>query len=90
MFNPATKPKNELNHFTLQFYRMDDEWSARTDEYWVKLRNGVLVRPVFKEAEDDTCETAFFYNNYQYCWDLDGASVTHSNYDMMELVCLKY
>lgn len=55
-------------------------------EYGVRLRNGTIVRPVFKAAEDETCEDAFFAENYKYCWNLDGTSVTRSDYDMMEIV----
>jgi hypothetical protein len=86
VINPATRPSNELNDFTRQFSMMTEGWPTRTDEYWVRLRNGTLVRPVFKSAEDATCEDAFYAEGYRYCWNLDGTSVTSRHYDMMEIV----
>lgn len=82
MINPATRPSNELNEFTQCVKQMKFESS----DYWVRLRNGTLVRPVFKEAEDEYCEDAFFGEGYKYCWNLDGTSVTRRDYDMMEIV----
>ena len=88
--NPATRPRNELNEFTdivktLGYYWSDSE-CVSSERNWVRLRNGTLVRPVFKEAEDETCEDAFFAENYKYCWNLDGTSVTRQDYDMMEII----
>jgi len=85
--NPATQPSDGLNEFTMivkQFFRLDNEYGRK--HYQVKLRNGTLVQPEFKAAEDDTCEDAFFAENYRYCWNLDGTSVTRPDYDMMEIV----
>jgi len=89
--NPATRPRNELNDFTRYFARMKEGWPGRTEEYWVRLRNGVLVRPVFKAAEDSTCEDLFFVKDevhgwYKYCWNLDGTSVTSRDYDMIRII----
>ena len=82
MINPATLPSNQLNPFTHMVVEYDVlGWAGR----WVKLRNGALVRPVYKEAEDEYCENAFFTKDYKYCWNLDGSSVTRSDYDMMEI-----
>jgi hypothetical protein len=78
MFNPATVDYNGLNVFTRIL-------KNGKGEIHVKLRNGTLICPVYKEAEDDTCEDAFFANGYRYCWNLNGKSVTSSDYDMMEL-----
>ena len=86
MINPATRPSNEFNDFTRQFVMMTEGWTNRTGEYYVRLRNGTLVRPEFKAAEDETCVDAFYAEGYRYCWDLDGTSVTRSDYDMMEIV----
>lgn len=86
VINPATQPSNQLNDFTREFSRLSEGWPEATDDFWIKLRNGTLVRPVFKEAEDETCEDAFFAEGYRYCWNLDGTSVTSRDYDMMEMV----
>jgi hypothetical protein len=90
MYNPATQSYNKLNEFTQSVREFslisegaDWDWNG----YWVRLRNGTLVRPVFKAAQDATEEDAFFAENYRYCWNLDGTSVTRSDYDMMEFVC---
>jgi hypothetical protein len=83
MINPATRPSNELNSFTHMIVEYDVlGWADR----WVKLCNGTLVRPVYKEAEDEYCEDAFYAEGYRYCWNLDGTSVTSRDYDMMEIV----
>lgn len=87
MINPATRPSDELNEFTLtvqMFFRPTNEYGRK--HYAVRLRNGTLVRPVYKAAEDEYCEDAFFAENYKYCWNLDGTSVTRRDYDMMEIV----
>jgi hypothetical protein len=81
-YNPATRPSNELNDFTDTVRIFSNGWG----NYWVKLRDGSLVRPYLKEAEDETCEDVFFADGYRYCWNLDGTSVTSRHYDMMELV----
>lgn len=87
MLNPATKPSNELNDFTRYFAYMKEGWPGRTEEYWVKLRNGFLVRPVFKKAEDEYCEDVFVTNEpFMMYWNLDGTSITSRDYDMMEIV----
>lgn len=92
MFNPATKPNTELNDFTSvvkQFsrYRTDEQdWRS----YWVQLRNGDLVRPTYKPAEDETCVNMFVSPNGKYQWNLDGTSINSTTYDMMELVCDEY
>jgi len=84
MINPATRPSNELNDFTNNIRTIARNfWSPN---YWVKLRDGTLVRPIYTPAEDETCEDAFFAENYKYCWNLDGTSVTSPDYDMMEIV----
>lgn len=87
MINPATQPKNELNDFTSKVRQFalfsKPDWSG----YCVRLRNGTLVRPEFKAAEDETCEDAFFAEGYKYCWNLDGTSITSRDYDMMDFVC---
>lgn len=84
--NPATKPSNELNVFTdLVATYGKQNWEDRRDLY-VRLRNGTLVRPIYKLAEDETCEDAFFTEDYKYCWNLDGTSVTNPKFDMMEIV----
>lgn len=86
MKNPATQPQDQLNNFTRQFAMMTAGWPTRTGEQWIRLRNGTLVRPVFKQAEDEYCRDAFYTEDYKFCWNLDGTSVTNSNFDMMELI----
>ncbi len=81
-YNPATRPSNELNDFTDTVRIFSNGWG----NYWVKLRDMSYVRPYLKEAEDETCEDAFFAEGYRYCWNLDGTSVVSGHYDMMELV----
>jgi hypothetical protein len=93
MYNPATRPQNELNDFTRFFAHMPAGWPGRTAEYWIKLRNGALVRPFVFLGEDDWEDDynkprGFRDENWNYCWNLDGTSVTRRDYDMMELVVL--
>jgi hypothetical protein len=85
--NPATRPSNELNEFTRMvkdFFKETNEYGRK--HYMVRLRDGTLIQPEYKEAEDEFCESAFFAEGYRYCWNLDGTSVTCSDYDMMEIV----
>lgn len=84
MINPATQSRDQLNPFTHMIVEYDVlSWA----DHWVRLRNGALVRPVYKEAEDEYCEDAFFAEGHVlYCWNLDGTSVTSRDYDMMEIV----
>lgn len=78
MINSATRPSNELNDFT--------QTLLNTYRPTVRLRNGALVQPEYKPAEDEYCADAFYAEDYRYCWNLDGTSVTRSDYDMMEIV----
>lgn len=89
--NPATRSRDELNEFTNKVRQFalfsNSDWSG----YYVQLRDGTLVRPLFKEAEDGTCEDLFFVRDenhgwYKYCWNLDGTSVTSRDYDMIRFV----
>lgn len=83
MLNPATHYRNDsLNSFTNMIV-INQKYEVRT---LVRLRDGTMVYPVFKPAEDATCEDAFYADGYRYCWNLDGTSVTRSDYDMMEIV----
>ena len=82
MKNPATNPQDQLNDFTNNIRVIARNlWEGN---YWVELRNGELVRPVFIPAEDEHCEDCFATE--QYRWNLDGTSVTRKDYDMMEIV----
>jgi len=78
MINPATRPQDKLNEFTGRL--------LGTYPPTVRLRNGTLVQPEYKPAEDEYCTDAFYAEDYRYCWNLDGTSVTRSDYDMMEIV----
>ena len=86
MHNPATQPRDQMNDFTSLIRSLGHTrfggWGK--SDYWVELRNGTLVRPVFIPVEDETCEDCFGTDNYR--WNLDGTSVTRSDYDMMEIV----
>jgi hypothetical protein len=86
MMNPATRSSSELNDFTNMVKQYsNNNWSG----YWVKLRDGTLVRPIFEEAEDETCEDMFCQKNehrIQFVWNPDGTSITSYHYDMMEIV----
>lgn len=83
MKNPATHIyRDRLNEFT-NVIAASQRFGAKT---LVRLRNGTIVKPIYKPAEDETCEDAFFTEDYNYCWNLDGTSVTRRDYDMMELV----
>jgi hypothetical protein len=84
MNNPATQPRDELNEFTKIIIMMAK--NSCEGDYWVRLRNCTLVRPVFRAAEDSTCEDAFFSEDGKYCWNLDGTSITSREYDMMEIM----
>ena len=80
MLNPATHiQRDEFNEFTRVV------WQLKGSKM-VRLRNGTFVQPIFKPAEDETCNDAFFTEDYKYCWNLDGTSVTNSEYDMMEIL----
>lgn len=84
MKNPATHIlRDQLNPFTEVIAWRWNEYSAKT---FVRLRDGTIAQPIFKPAEDDTCTDAFFAEDYSYCWNLDGTSVTRSDYDMMEII----
>ena len=86
MKNPATHTyQNELNAFTQVIH---DRWIQSSNKTFVRLRNKTIVEPIFKPAEDENCEDAFFTEDYSYCWNLDGTSVTRSDYDMMEIIGL--
>ena len=74
--NPAAQPQDELNDFTHMIAK-----NSGDGNYWVRLRDGALVRPVFNSEEE-----AFFTTDYKMCWNLDGTSMKRSDYDMMEIV----
>jgi hypothetical protein len=85
--NPATRPRDELNEFTFkvnELFRPENEYGRST--WHVRLRDGTLVQPEFKEAEDTFCEDLFFAKGFRYGWNLDGTSVARFEYDMMEIV----
>ena len=83
MKNPATHIyRDQLNEFT-NVIAANQRFGAKTK---VRLRNETIVEPIYKPAEDETCEDTFFTEDYKYCWNLDGTSVTRRDYDMMELV----
>ena len=85
--NPATQPSDELNQFTQtvkDLLHPANTYGRR--HYSVRLRDGTLVQPEYRAAEDATCEDAFYAEGYRYCWNLDGTSVTSREYDMMEIV----
>lgn len=91
--NPATQPQEQLNEFTRAVKQLGSgqkrgEFEFFLGEYYVRLRNGTLVRPVFTLAEDKYCEDTFQYQSDKmyYCWNLDGTSVTRRDYDMMEII----
>lgn len=77
MLNPATHP-TKFNEFTK--YLKDNPNTL------VRLRDGTCVTPIFVPAEDETCEDAFFTENYSHCWNTDGTSVTRRSLDMMETI----
>lgn len=82
MINPATRPHDELNEFTStvsSFLNPNNDYGRK--HYRVKLRNGDLVQPIFKAAEN-----AFFAEKYMMRWYPDGTSVVRPALDMMELV----
>jgi len=89
--NPATKPNNELNVFTdLVATYGKQNWEDRRGLF-VRLRDGTLVRPIVFLGEDDWEDDfnkprGFKTKDWKYCWNLDGTSVTRSDYDMMEIV----
>lgn len=84
MYNPAVQPRNKLNSFT-NVIALAQALNRKTQ---VRLRNGVTVFPTFKAAEDETCLDAFYTEDYEFCWNLDGSSVTRPDYDMLELIYL--
>ncbi len=83
MLNPATNSRRDwLNEFT-NVIAATQRFGGKTK---VRLRNGTIVEPIYKPAEDETCEDAFFTEDYEYCWNPDGTSVTRRDFDMMEIV----
>lgn len=90
MFNPATLPRDTMNVFTNYVLLYDKQgWPLSSDglSRWVKLRNGMIVRPKYQKAEDEYCEDSFVVNDpFLMYWNLDGTSVTSRDYDMMEMV----
>lgn len=76
MKNPATQPAPEWNEFT--------EYIRDNPGVFVRMRNGLYVRPVFSPAEDEHCSDGFEFDN-NFRWKTDGQSITSSDYDMMEL-----
>lgn len=51
----------------------------------VRLRNDVVVRPIWKAA--DEAEFGHFYTaDWKYMWNADGTSVTRSDLDMVTFV----
>lgn len=89
--NPAAQPQDQLNDFTRLVRSLGHHRFGGWEKsgYWVQLRDGTFVRPEFKAAEDETEEDIFLAeteNGRFYCWNLDGTSVTRSDYDMMEIV----
>lgn len=83
MKNPATADRNELNTFT-SVVKMFNEFGWGT--HGIRLRNGDVVKPVYREADDDLCESSFVTTSPMMYWNLDGTSVSNRNFDMMELV----
>ncbi len=88
MKNPATHTySDELNSFTNVIaanQRLVGEGTTK-----VRLRNGDVVEPIYKLAEDHSCEDCFSAkgtNGYWYYWNLDGTSPARDAFDMMELV----
>jgi len=83
MLNPATHyDRNQPNEFT-NVIIICQQRGVKT---LIRMRNNTMIFPVFKKAEDETCVDAFFTEDYKYCWNLDGTSITSSDYDMMEIV----
>lgn len=84
MKNPATHTsKNDMNEFTQIIH---DNWVNHSNKLFVRLRDGIIVQPVFKPAEDEYCNDAFYTEDYSFCWNLDGTNVTNSRFDMMEII----
>ena len=77
MKNPATHTHNDLNEFTI--------FVKENPKCMVKMRNGLIVQPLFVPAADDTCTDSFFTENYSHGWRINGTSVTNSDLDMMEI-----
>ena len=83
MLNPATHyDRNRPNDFTNMII-INQRYGVKT---LIRLRNNTMVFPFFKEAEDETCSDVFATEDWKYCWNMDGTSVTSRDYDMMEIV----
>ena len=78
MKNPAVQDLSQINVFT--------QHVAQNPGCEVLLRNGRIVQPLYKEAEDEFCEDCFHTDDWGFCWNVNGKSVTNSDLDMMELV----
>ena len=85
MKNPATHSNiRYLNDFTNYIAAMQ----RLGDTTKVRLRNGDVVEPIYKLAEDEHCEDCFSAKGtggYVYYWELDGTSCARPDFDMMEI-----
>lgn len=70
--------KNELNDFTAQ---LAVRCAHRTTP--VKLRNGKIIEIVYQEAKQGD-QSVFHTESWTYIWNLDGSSVTTSEFDIVE------
>jgi hypothetical protein len=77
-----------MNDFT-QF--IHDQWIDFSTKTLVRLRDGMIVEPIVFLGEDDWEDDykeprGFRTEGWNYCWNLDGTSVTRPDYDMMEIL----
>lgn len=82
MKNPAVKRHYEFNDFTQYIYNYPGTS--------VLLRNDRVVQPIVFLGEDEwerdfSLPRGFTTKTWSMCWNLDGTSVTRSDYDMMEI-----
>ena len=77
LVNPAVANVGKLNVFT-QHIKSFPGTS-------VKMRNGAVVVPIYHEAEDEFCTSSFMTADHNYCWELDGISVTNPQFDLVRI-----
>lgn len=74
--------RNDLNKFTTA---LRDRISKKGKPVLCKMRNGDHHEVTYKEANpDEYTDASFHCPNWNYVWNLDGSSITRSDFDLVE------
>jgi hypothetical protein len=52
----------------------------------VRIRNGMIVRPIWQEPVDEHDNGCFQAKDWKFIWNRDGTSITSRDYDMIEFI----